>query len=84
MKFSDLPKYWNAEKQMVNSLEDVLKEHVPEKVLNEVRTMLYGVDTPALEISEESKKLHPKINLKLLDIKSLVLLNRIESQELLE
>ena len=57
MKFSDLPKYWNAEKQMVNSLEDVLKEHVPEKVLNEVRTMLYGVDTPALEISEESKKI---------------------------
>ena len=63
---------------MVNSLEDVLKEHVPDSnkswlsIKFEVRTMLYGVDTPALEISEEFifgcnffRKLHPKINLKI-------------------
>lgn len=56
MKFSEL-KYWNNEKQMVNRLEDVLKEHLPEKVLSEVRTMLYGAETPSIEISEDSKKI---------------------------
>ena len=40
MKFSDNAKYWNAEKQMCNSVEDVLKEHLPEKIFNEIRTVL--------------------------------------------
>ena len=42
---------------MANSLEDVLKEHLPEKVLSEVKTMLYGAETLPIEISEESKKI---------------------------